>query len=364
MGDNTPQAKSASWSKLALQAIKPAFRLLARPQTLAQLPRLFKEGMGPVRRLFIQAHNQRELSRLIHSGARLNFISSFARSGNTWTRNLLADALLQAQGIETNTDLPVPFQEVVPDYYCDLISRHSQAITMPGILVKTHDSFEQLQARILKQPGSERAESKRPAETFRNCKFVYLFRSPEDVLVSYFHLQRKVNYIERSQFGIDEFCRSQLPHWVENVDSYLRAADEGVAVYFVSYEGMLHDPAGALSGVLRWLEISHDAKIVERAVAHMNFANLRAREERDRPGAIEFALRRGGSGAALEELQPQTRCEIRETTAQVLKQANKRLARQTSLNNTAPGVRPSSASGSVSSGKADRFQPAAGLQAI
>ena len=350
--------------KLALQAVRPAIRLLARPQTLAQLPRLLKEGMGPVRRLFIQAHNQRELARLVHCGERVNFISSFARSGNTWTRNLLADALLQAQGVKTDTDLPVPFTEVVPDYYCDLISRHNPVLKMPGIVVKTHDSFEQLRERILGGSGAAGAESRQSPEAFRNCKIVYLFRSPEDVLVSYFHLQRKVNYIERSQFGIDEFCRSQLPHWMANLKSYLQAAEAGVAVFFVAYEHMLQDPAATLTGVLRWLEIPHDAQVVERAVAHMHFANLRAREERTAPGNTQFSLRRGGTGAALEELQPQTRCEIREATAQLLKQANKQVARQITLYNTAPASKPSPAAGSASREKVAGLQPAGGLQTI
>jgi hypothetical protein len=359
MGSKFPEnSNSASWPKSALRAIKPAIRMLASPKTLVQLPRLLTEGMGPVRRLFIQASNQKELGRLVRSGARVNFISSFARSGNTWTRNLLADALLQAQGIKTDTDLPVPFQEVVPDYYCDLVSRHNPAISMAGILVKTHDSFEVLRNRIL--PG----ESQPAAQGFGSCKIVYLFRSPEDVLVSYFHLQRKMRYIQKSQFGIDEFCRAHLPHWMENLSSYLKAAEEGVGVHFVAYEAMLQDPAGALAGVLRWLEIKHTASIVQRAVAHMEFAKLRARGERDRPGISEYGLRRGGPGAALEELQPQTRCDIRETTAQLLKQANKRAARQVSLKETASVVNPSAASGVSNRGNIDSLQQASGLQSI
>ncbi|HWD18408.1 MAG TPA: sulfotransferase domain-containing protein, partial [Verrucomicrobiae bacterium] len=248
MGDNPNP--SASWTRLAAQAVKPALQLLAQPQNLAQLPRLFTEGLGPVRRLFIQAHNQREITRLILGGEQVNFVSSFARSGNTWTRNLLADALLQAQGIETNTDLPVPFQQVVPDFYCDMIARRKASLPIPGILVKTHDVFEQLRARVCGQ-ASPMAELRDAA--FRNCKLVYLFRRPEDVLVSYYHLQRKVKYIKRAQFSIDEFCRSHLPHWMDNLSGYVRAHEAGYQVFFVSYEAMLREPAVTLSDILRWL---------------------------------------------------------------------------------------------------------------
>jgi hypothetical protein len=71
----------------------------------------------------------------------------------------------------------------------------------------------------------------------------------------------------------------------------------------------------------------------------MQFANLRAREERTSPGAAEFALRRGGSGAGLEELQAQTRCEIRETSAPLLRQADRLLARQTSAHRAGPAFK-------------------------
>lgn len=356
----TDKPKSNSLAALSLRAVRPALRLLTRPSTLMQLPRLLTEGMGPVRRMFIQAHNQKELTRLVTSGSRVNFISSFARSGNTWTRNLLADALLQAQGIATDTDLPVPFQEVVADYYCDPIGRRHPLITMGGILVKTHDSFAQLQARIY--PDAEKAPA--PDQVFGNCRVVYLYRSPEDVLVSLFHLQRKAKYLAQSRFGIDEFCRSQLPHWLENLGSYLRACDDGVPVYFVSYEGMLQEPAANLAGILQWLEIPHDSGIVERAVAHMGFENIRAREERALPGHKDYALRRGKSGGGLEELQPQTRCYIRETAAPLLKQAQKRLNRQISASAAKPagGASPKPGKADAASADQSRFASSHGLQ--
>jgi len=348
----------ASWARLTLQALRPALRMLSRPSNLVQFPRLVTEGVAPVRRLLIQAHNQREITRLIQSGSRINFISSFARSGNTWTRNLLADALLQANGIKTDTDLPVPYQEVVPDFYCESVVRRSTSIQSKGILVKTHDTYDQLCERFCAPSGSEAEIENLCDSAFRNSRIVYLFRSPEDVLVSYFHLQRKVKYIAHSPFGIDEFCRSNLPHWMDNMSSYLKAESRGVSIFFASYEGMLREPASVLSEILRWLEIPHDAGIVERAVAHMQFANLRAREERASPGTTEYALRRGRAGAGLEELQPQTRCEIREESAPLLKRAHKLVARQSSAPRTVlPLFKPGKAAPAEAAARSKLLQP-------
>ena len=92
------------------------------------------------------------------------------------------------------------------------------------------------------------------------------------------------------------------------------------------------------------------------------FAKLRAREERDRPGISEYSLRRGGSGAALEELQPQTRSKIREATAQLLNRANERVARQGSFPGNASAAKPSPTAETENREKTDLLQTTAGLQ--
>jgi hypothetical protein len=318
-----PAGESIWSARILKDAVKPAVRVLFQPQTLAQLPRLLTEGIGPVRRLFVQMHNQGEIQRFLQEGGRVDFISSFARSGNTWVRYLLADALLQSQGMATDTELPVHPRKLIPDYYCDLVSARQPVIKTPSVLVKTHDLYDQLRARFgLDSPSVQLSGSLGP------CRILYLYRSPEDVMVSYYHLQRTARYIRQSSFGIDEFCRREIPNWLTSVQSYLRAEEEGVPVHFVSYEKLLREPDVALSGVLRWLEVPHDAAMVERCVSHMQFGKMRALEERSFALAKEFWFRRGDKGGGRAELQTHTLCRIREETDEVLKRIDKRMARQ------------------------------------
>src|SRR5208282_2910006 len=115
----------------------------------------------------------------------LNFISSFPRSGNTWIRYLLADVFLQVHGVETVTELPVHPNKIVPDFYFHWIARRDVTIPTPGIFVKTHETFPQLQDRfgpalLRKGPGADAAVALPPP-----CKHICLYRSPEDALVSW-----------------------------------------------------------------------------------------------------------------------------------------------------------------------------------
>ena len=317
----------APFFRLVSEAIGPALRILSRPQALAQAPRLFTEGLAPVRRLMIQAHNKREMLRLASEGVQLQFVSSFARSGNTWVRYLLADVLLQNRGEQTTTELSVPPEEIIPDYYCDYIARRDQSVRMPGVLIKTHDVFETVWQGMGAAPLTEAPSAGPPP----NCKILYIFRRPEDVLVSFYHLHLRQKYVRSTVFGIDAFCRSAMDGWMQNVASYLRAADLGAPIYFASYETLLHEPAATLTGILAWLGIEHNAERVKRAVDHMEFSNLRKVEERRPPHQTkEFFFRRGRKGSGLMELQPQTLAEIRDHTSSLVKQADKRMARQKS----------------------------------
>ena len=82
---------------------------------------------------------------------------------------------------------------------------------------------------------------------FRGCKHVYLYRSPEDALVSLFHYHDRQRHLKSTAAaGIDAFCLGLLPSWEENLASYLRAETEGFPVLFVSYELLLQYPAEIL----------------------------------------------------------------------------------------------------------------------
>ena len=282
-----------------------ALRLLFKASNFGHFPRLLREGPAPLARLAIQMHNTAEIMRLLRGGKPLVFISSFPRSGNTWIRYLLADAFLQIRGVATATELPVHPDKIVPGFLLQLDC--PAGWERPGARRSGEDARDVSAnaGTIWGRAASAGAAGSAAAPPFRGCKHVYLYRSPEDALVSLFHFDGHHKQAKfKAAAGVDAFCRANLPSWEENVASYLRAEEEGYPVLFVPYELVLQYPAEILSHLLRWLGVRHDGATVERAVSNMQFNKMREVEARSLSNEEAFFFRRGCKGSGRAELQP------------------------------------------------------------
>jgi hypothetical protein len=306
--------------KLVCEGFRMAIRLLLSPKTLRWIPYILNEGIAPVRRLvrlkYIEAHNSREVKSFLDRGEPITFITSFPRSGNTWMRYLLSDVFLQNRGIDTTTRLVVHPDEIIADFYCSLVARRNPTVPTPGVLLKIHDSFDQLRGRFWGQSPQARL-------SFQRCRHLYLYRSPEDALVSLYHhhLREKMVLEKRGLRGdhleINAFCREALPGWIKHVSGYLAAAESGVPIYFACYDQLLADPQKSLGGVLQWLGAPYSALMVERATGNMQFDKLKATDARD-------IGQTGCNGAGSAHLDSATIELIRSGTAHLIVQANRR----------------------------------------
>jgi hypothetical protein len=306
--------------RILREGVFPALRLLTRPSTLVQIPRLLGEGLAPVERLFVQAHNNKEMARQIRAGEPVTFVASFGRSGNTWMRYLVCDVLLQNKGFQTTTELPIDPGKIIPDYHAQLIARRDMTVQPPSCMIKIHDSIPMLQQRLGGDPA------------VRKCKYLYLYRAPEDALVSTFHLYLREKYIpSKSGRDIDLFCLEYLPVWLNNVTSYLDDLDDGVDVHLVSYGQLLQEPTAVLDEALNWLGIAHTGATVTHAVSNMQFKNLQKMEAKTLNGRIPF-FRRGCNDTGRLELKIETYSKIRDATQHLMARANESLARQASRN--------------------------------
>jgi hypothetical protein len=269
--------------------------------------------------MFVQAHNAREIGRLLNDGQQVTFVSSFARSGNTWVRYLLSDILLQNHGVETATELAVHPDEMIPDFYCEMIAKRNREIPTPGLLVKTHDVF----GTLLQKFGNHVA----PAPD-GSCRHLYIYRTPEDSLVSFYHLQLREKYVKgRNGLDIDGFCLDATDEWIAHVSSYLSASESGASIFFASYDQLLKTPETVLIDMLQWLGVRHTSAAVTRAVENMRFGKLQALEARDLQDKTPvFRMGRNGSGSS--ELKGATVTEIRRRTDDLLAKAGECVARQ------------------------------------
>jgi len=287
---------------------------------LVQFRRLFKEGLGPVHRMLIQAHNTREIIKLLDAGEKITFVNSFPRSGNWWIRFLLSDVFQQNHGIITATGTAHQAIRIVPDFYCELVANRDSNIKTPGVLIKSHDEFGILKKRFVNN------ESRLAA--FAACRHLCPYRAAADSLVSMFHVSKKVNYVQTKSGGdIDVFCLEYLPGWIKHIESHLAAARNGTSIYFVSYHDLLKDTEGTLSDMLTWLGATYKPDMVERAVSNNRFTKVQT-VEKGFQLQYKPLLRSGQDGSGNRELKPETLRIIHESTAGLMAQADQGVARQ------------------------------------
>jgi Sulfotransferase domain len=127
------------------------------------------------------------------------FIVSYPRSGNTWTRFLVANLLFPGE--------PVSFaniERLIPDAEAQS-SRYMKRLPGPR-LIKSHQYFDH-----------------------RYPKVLYIVRDPRDVAASYYNFSRKYRHIEDNyplERYIGDFVHGRLSSapwgtWAENVGTWM-----------------------------------------------------------------------------------------------------------------------------------------------
>ena len=182
------------------------------------------------------------------------FITSYPRSGNTWTRFLIANLL--------HPDRRVTFaniESLIPDATV-LSSRSIKRIPRPR-LIKSHEYFDPRYPRV-----------------------IYLVRDPRDVALSLYHARRKYRSIDDSypleRFVSERFLPGDLDlPWSEHVGSWLATRRNHPAFLLVRYEDLLEDPARELRRMAVFLGVVADAETLRRAIERSTAQRLRDLEK-------------------------------------------------------------------------------------
>jgi len=182
------------------------------------------------------------------------FIASYPRSGNTWTRFLIANLM--------HTERPVTFaniETVIPDATA-LSSRKLKRIPRPR-LIKTHEYFE---------------------PRFR--KVIYLVRDPRDVVLSLYNFRRKYRAVDDSypieRYVAERFLPGDLDvSWGEHVGSWLGTRMNQPDFLLVRYEDLLQDPPRELCRLAGFLGIAANTETVLQAIERSSANRLRQLEK-------------------------------------------------------------------------------------
>ena len=177
------------------------------------------------------------------------FIVSYPRSGNTWTRFLIANILHPEQ--------PATFaniERLVPDAEAQS-NRMLKAIPRPRC-IKSHEYFDHRYRRV-----------------------IYIVRDPRDVALSYYNFVRKYRHIDDGyplDRYVDDFVSGRLSSadwgtWGENVGTWITARAKDPKFLLLRYEDMIENPARDLARIAEFfsIEADHDrlANVIERSSA-------------------------------------------------------------------------------------------------
>jgi len=187
------------------------------------------------------------------------FIVSYPRSGNTWTRFLIANLLYADRGVSFAN-----IEELIPDAEAQS-SRYMKRLRGPRV-IKSHQYFDH-----------------------RYPKVLYIVRDPRDVALSYYNFSRKYRQIE-DNFPLEEYVRnfvhgklssSDWGTWGENVGTWIGARNERPEFLLVRYEDMIAATETELAKVADFFGLKPNAEQMRRAIENSSAEHLRALEGKE-----------------------------------------------------------------------------------
>ena len=179
------------------------------------------------------------------------FLVSYQRSGNTWTRFLIANLIHQQDVSFLN------IEQLVPDIY--VCSQRFLLGIQPPRLLKSHQPFD---------------------PSYR--KVIYIVRDPRDVALSMYHWQLKRRRLE-DEYPIKEFITRFIAgeyepgagSWGQNVGSWLAARGATAGFLLLRYEDIMQNCVQELGRIAAFLGL-------ERSAAQMTLADKLSSADRMR----------------------------------------------------------------------------------
>jgi len=184
------------------------------------------------------------------------FIVSYPRSGNTWTRFLVANLL-----------------------------HPEEEVSFASIERQVPDSEAQSRAQLRRVPRPRFIKSHQYFHP-RYRKVVYIVRDPRDVALSYYDFQRKYRHIEDayplagfiSDFVAGRMISASWGTWRENVGSWISARDGCGDFLLLRYEDMLADTLNQTTRLAGFLGLRPSEAVLQRAIERSAANHMRELE--------------------------------------------------------------------------------------
>jgi hypothetical protein len=183
------------------------------------------------------------------------FLVSFPKSGNTWSRFLLANLLYP-----NNPATFANIHRLIPEP-ASTTKRDFDRMPRPRI-IKSHECFDPRYPRV-----------------------IYIVRDPRDVTVSQYFYHRKLRKITDDspiELFVTRFLAGQTcPHgsWGENVATWLATRENDPRFLLLRYEDMVADTRHELSKVAEFLGLSASPVQIAGAVERSSVSRMKKLEQ-------------------------------------------------------------------------------------
>jgi hypothetical protein len=267
-----------------------------------QIPLKFRQILGRTRLALHYAVGRQAMAKGVTSYDDDVWIVSYPKSGNTWTRFLIANLVAGDEPVDWSN-----IERFVPDIYDN---RDPQLRDLPRPrYFKSHEAYRPEYRRV-----------------------VFIVRDPRDIAVSYYHFVRKAHRLP-PEASISEYMATFLEgsidpygNWGENVGSWLGARRGTEDFIIVRYEDLLEDAEAQLARIADALKLATNDAQLRRAVENSRADRLRELEQSQR-GAHKLLktsrpdipfVRSATSGQWRTELPPEAVRQIEKAWGRVM----------------------------------------------
>lgn len=242
------------------------------------------------------------------------FIVSYPRSGNTWTRFLLGNLM--------HPEEPATFlniERMVPDAEAQS-NRYLKTIPRPRF-IKTHEYFDH-----------------------RYPNVIYIVRDPRDVVISYYHFQRKYGHITDNhplEDYVNDFVEGRVSrnwgNWGENVGSWIGARLGSLRFLLLRYEDLVSQPTTELERLCQFFAIKPEPVLLEQTIERSSAQQMMKLEKKQGEQWISTKgkrtdipfVRSGSSGGWRTTLRPESIAAIESAWGDLMLRLGYQLSRTT-----------------------------------
>jgi hypothetical protein len=185
------------------------------------------------------------------------FVVSYPRSGNTWTRFLIANLLNPTQSVSFAN-----IEGLIPDAEAQS-NRYMKRIPSPRV-IKSHQYFDHRYPRV-----------------------IYIVRDPRDVVLSYYDFSRKYRFVPDGyplEKYVSDFVNGRLISagwgtWGENVGTWIAARYGRQTFLLLRYEDLITNTEAELAKVAYFFGVDAGPEHLRDALEKSSAHRMRAMEK-------------------------------------------------------------------------------------